>query len=768
VDGLDFWLQQNLVSLGADGRWLVVNKFDGSQNTYDAIRLPGTVSLSPDGSRLLLLDLTHELRLTDTATGTLLAQSKEDVAQAALSADGRRLVTAGPGEAAEVRDTATGAVVVRLPATGQVRWAVLSPDGGHVATTTDDGIVRLWEVASGRELVRLPSRGEVQQAVFSPDGRRLATVYTPEAGPDSPQALAISVWKTSGGRAVADPIEVGQVLFHLAFNPNGHRLVTSGAIAARVWDVETSRPVTPALSHRGEVVRVAFSPDGRRVVTASRDETARVWDAETGQPVSPPLLHGGPVPFAAFSADGRRVVTAGTTGSARVWDTDGGQPLSPPLVHGRPLLDAVFSPDGRQLITAALDGSVRTWNLAPDTRALEDLLGSCRLLHGHQLDPTGVPVPLLADELQAGWQRLAKLSPGDFQVSPDEVAAWHRREAEVALADQDGAAAAAHADQALALTPADPDTWLLRGKAFLQLFQGLPAQVSFAWAEALRTPAARLTHHRREFIACMQKENWPAALDHTAAGLALDEKDAGLWLGKGHIHSNRREYQEALACNKRALEFLPRDAQVWEACAQANAHLGQWNEAAAGFLQLIKLRPDDPQAGLWLARSRLMSGDPNGYRSACADLLARFGNTKNYATANIVAWTCTLAPDAVADPAPLLALAEVALAPTPEDPNTLNTVGGVLFRAGRDEEAVKQLNASLARSQLGFVTAIDQVFLAMAHHRLGHADEARKALAQAVQWLDAEADKQDWDNQVDLRLLRKEAEARLTGKQPRP
>jgi tetratricopeptide (TPR) repeat protein len=709
---------------------------------------------------------THEMRLTNTATGTLVAQPLEDVVQAAFSADGRRLVTAGPGEAAEVRDTATGALVVRLAASGRVQGAALSPDGGRVATVIDGGSVLLWDVAAGRELVRLPPRGKVQQALFSPDGRRLATVHTPEADPDK-QALAISVWETAGGRALAAPIDVGPMLIHVAFSGNGRRLLTSGGVA-RVWDVETSQPVTPALFHHNLAVRAAFSPDGRRVVTAGQDETARVWDAETGQPVSPPVVHGAPVAFAAFSADGRRVVTAGTTGSARVWDADSGQPLSPPLVHGRPVLDATFSPDGSRLVTAALDGSVRTWNLAPDTRSLGDLLESCRLLHGHQLDPTGVPVPLVADELRVAWQRLPKLSAGDFQVTPDEAAAWHRREAEAALAEQDGTAASVHADLALAQAPTDADAWLLRGKASLQLFQGLPAQVSFAWAESLMTPAARLTYHRRELRACMQKENWPATLDHAAAGLALDDKDAGLWLAKGRALSNREEFPEAIACCKRALQLRPREAQAWEAYAHANAHLGQWQEAVAGFVQVVKLRPDDAASGVWLARYRLMSGDPAGYRSACADLLARFGDGQHNFAANNVAWACALAPDAVADPAPLVALAEAARAPAPEDANILNTYGAVLFRAGRDEDAVKQLNASLAKSLSGLVTAADQLFLAMAHHRLGHADEAQKSLDQAVQWLDAEMDKQTWDNRLELQLLRKEAEARLAGKLPRP
>ena len=63
----------------------------------------------------------------------------------------------------------------------------------------------------------------------------------------------------------------------------------------------------------------------------------------------------------------------------------------------------------------------------------------------------------------------------------------------------------------------------------------------------------------------------------------------------------------------------------------------------------------------------------------------------------------------------------------PHVANRLNTLGAVLYRAGRFEEAVRQLKRSVEVHGAGG-TPYDALFLAMAHHQLGHADQARRWL----------------------------------------
>src|SRR5206468_1582074 len=91
------------------------------------------------------------------------------------------------------------------------------------------------------------------------------------------------------------------------------------------------------------------------------------------------------------------------------------------------------------------------------------------------------------------------------------------------------------------------------------------------------------------------------------------------------------------------------------------------------------------------------------------------------------------------------------------------------YRAGHNKEVVRTLekakplaarryeqrpeDAARLNGQGG--TAWDWYFLAMAHYRLGHADEGKK-------WIDkantSSAQSLDWEQRLELRLIRREAE----------
>jgi hypothetical protein len=70
----------------------------------------------------------------------------------------------------------------------------------------------------------------------------------------------------------------------------------------------------------------------------------------------------------------------------------------------------------------------------------------------------------------------------------------------------------------------------------------------------------------------------------------------------------------------------------------------------------------------------------------------------------------------------------------------------------------------------------DWLFLAMAHHRLGHTDQARAFPVKSVTWMDAAMQDQavnpstgaplDYDQLVELQTLRREVEELLKGPKP--
>ena len=79
-----------------------------------------------------------------------------------------------------------------------------------------------------------------------------------------------------------------------------------------------------------------------------------------------------------------------------------------------------------------------------------------------------------------------------------------------------------------------------------------------------------------------------------------------------------------------------------------------------------------------------------------------------------------------------LSLRAVELAPGQQ--SYLNTCGVVLYRAGQYAVAVTTLEKSLDAGK-GQFDGFDLFFLAMAHYRLGHREEARRCLDRAIEWL---------------------------------
>lgn len=101
---------------------------------------------------------------------------------------------------------------------------------------------------------------------------------------------------------------------------------------------------------------------------------------------------------------------------------------------------------------------------------------------------------------------------------------------------------------------------------------------------------------------------------------------------------------------------------------------------------------------------------------------------------NTAAWACALAPDAVEDLDAVVALSAKAVAKNPKSYPNLNTYGAILVRAGRHDEALKQLDAATAAHGEGG-TALDWLFQALAWNALGEADKAGKLARKTALWM---------------------------------
>src|SRR5262249_15276997 len=178
-------------------------------------------------------------------------------------------------------------------------------------------------------------------------------------GPGAAQVVDAATCRERG-----PPMEHPRGVRAAVFNPDGTRVLTGGAEGSiRLWDAETGRPLGKPLQLGAVVWAVAFAPNGRAFATATLPSAtageARIWDAVTGQPVTPVLPHPGKVNCLAFSPDGTTLMTGCAVartaeqpegGEARFWDSRTGFRVGPVLVHAAPVRAVAFSPDGQTVV----------------------------------------------------------------------------------------------------------------------------------------------------------------------------------------------------------------------------------------------------------------------------------------------------------------------------------------------------------------------------------------------------------------------------------
>ena len=745
---------RRLALVNSSRKLLVYDLATGRPTARLGVPGPGNLAFHPDGAQIALIhngSNPPSCRILEVETGGLirmisLRAPADDVA---MSFDGSTLAIPGRDHKIDLWDVGTGTLRATLEGhTNGGITAAFHPADTLLASLDASGQLRLWDSVLGRPLLNLKSDSGPE---FSQDGRivvRLEDQLTAHQVYPAPEYRTFA--HASGepikyarasvrhdGRVLAVGTDRGAVLWdlargtelaflpigntsHLMFEPSGD-LITSGVMGVHRWrtQLEPRRGyfgIGPPHPLRLPAGPYAIAEDrSGRIVAKAIGASAKVAIPER-------IIHVGGLfdcQSVSVSPDGQWLaigVQAQRFGGAQIRRiSDAKKVAELPIDYGTAV---EFSPDGKLLMTGATPcrlwevGTWRevrkiggqAWGFSPDGRlvAVKDASNVIRLVEtetGGTLARFESP-----DSCDADWvtfspdgSKLVVTTNDGPAVHAWDLRAIRKQLAEMGL-DWD---APAYSD----LGPAGPSA------------PPLPP---------LRVDLGPLDGHIQHLT-----EAAATVLKRYTARLKDDRNDADAYHHRAHALVKLRRFPEAIDDLTRAIHLRPGDAHLRAVRGMAYRELKQFEPAIADLEVALADEPDQPDVG---------------------ECLALCCGSRALALAN--------GPEP-RDLDRAVALARRAVDVATGVPNPLTTLGVVLYRAGKYEEAIANLDRG-AIARLGDSDAHTLFYQAMAYHRLGQRAEARSTFDRALRWL-AVHRFNDQHLLQDYARMRADAEAVLAG-----
>ncbi len=292
----------------------------------------GRVVFSPDATKFLIAR-GQQIRIHDASNGRMLERFDEPagVLEAAIGNEGRALVVARAGEKDNLAIEPISLERLWEAHDGPIKSLTLAPDGNTLASCGDDGLVHLWSMSDGQR-VRTYAREDLPEGAKTPIG-----------------------------------------LLTVAFTRNNAQLLATGADATlRVWPVQPpanaegqpADPETHVLPLATHLVAegsrcLSVSFDNLKVAVGSKDGIVRVLELSSGRELER-FVEGNAVEGVAFASDNRTVVSGNSSGEGHVHTLS---ILVNVTVPDATLHDIAVMAGGAQVVTASTQG-LQQWSLA--------------------------------------------------------------------------------------------------------------------------------------------------------------------------------------------------------------------------------------------------------------------------------------------------------------------------------------------------------------------------------------------------------------------
>ncbi|WP_436535718.1 tetratricopeptide repeat protein [Actinoplanes sp. HUAS TT8] len=350
-------------------------------------------------ARTAVITVRGRIQLWDLHEGRMLRAIDHDgpILRAAVSADGRRAVSAGPDHVLRVWDLPTGRCLARLDGHTTHVHAIRLSDDGRTAVTSGsyDPVIRVWDLDAGQCRHRLGGHvTEARGLDISADGRYALS----GGGTDH----TVRLWDLESGRCLRTFASDYDETAALSADA---RVAAAGGMSGqvRIWDVAAptgyTAPAQPCRPRsfaeaRALATTASVTLDGAEQAIAEQrfgtahdllvqlrtdrhhDRTPRLvraWQRLSARVdrvgVEDVLVartlggHTDRVESICATPDSRSAVSGGRDGTLRVWDLESGECLRILTGHTGSVLSVAAGGDGRTVVSAGRDKTVRVWDL---------------------------------------------------------------------------------------------------------------------------------------------------------------------------------------------------------------------------------------------------------------------------------------------------------------------------------------------------------------------------------------------------------------------